>query len=177
MHKKIFAFSILYFSTVLNASELPTLAYEKSAQRIMDRISQINKGMPSDFVTFCEDRRSDFQKLKEDKLDTAKSKKMLNSQWVFLFTLNYLQTDPSACFLFEFAKASEELMAHRIRRVLKCYTTTLEDFEAPYANELTKVDSETFAQKLDTIESKDIDSIQFEEASKLAIKLLEKARI
>ena len=152
---------------------LPYQAYEKKAQQVLDATLKLQKGLPHDLKDYCEKRKLDFQKLNENRLDSKKSMQILDPEFFKLFALNFLEIDSGARFGFEFAKASQQLATYHVRKILKCYTASLEDFEMLYSHEMTQVTIDEFKAKADALDPKLEESILIEEAAKLATKFLE----
>ncbi len=147
---------------------LSTLAYKKKGEEIISAVKSIGKGLPDDIAQSLKNHVENLSKLNSGNLDLNKATKSLNPDWVFLFVMNHLKSNPGAKFLLEFAQKSNELLAHRIRRILKAYTTSLEDFESDYKQELNKVSDEEYGKLLEKIDSTTMNKILIEEASKLA---------
>ncbi|MFI5206108.1 MAG: hypothetical protein ACHQVK_04145, partial [Candidatus Paceibacterales bacterium] len=109
--KKVAVFLVLFLGTLSHACELSQLAYIKKSNQVLEKTRAIGKGLPDDMAKFLLEKQSDLATLKAGQLDIQKALKTLEPRRLFLFTMNYLDTDPGARFCLEFAQQSNELMA------------------------------------------------------------------
>lgn len=148
--------------------ELNSLAYQAKSQQVISATLGLNQGLPNDYKKFLDEMSTNGSKLKSGTLDISKAFKKLDPNFVGLFVMHHINRDKGARFYWEFVQASSELMAHRLRRTLRCYTTLLEPFELPYASEMQKVTEEEHAKKIDSIDSSVFEKMVIEEAAVLA---------
>ncbi|MCX5922725.1 MAG: hypothetical protein NTX86_05375 [Candidatus Dependentiae bacterium] len=149
-------------------SKLSSSAYRVKAHKVVIATLSLKQGLPDDYKKFLDEMSSNESKLKNGTLDIPKAFKKLNPSWVKPFLMNHVNRNTGAKFYWEFVDASNELMAHRVRRILKSYTTSLQSFEQSYANEMQKVTEEEYAKKLNSLDSLTCDKIVIEEAATLA---------
>lgn len=105
-----------------------------------------------------------------------RERKQLDPNWIFLFTMNGLKTDPCARIVYQYPKILQENLAHILRIKMRCYTTSLEDFEKEYANTFKKVSSEEFKDLMDRqFSSEDIERLYWQVDKEFAETILSSA--
>jgi hypothetical protein len=107
--------------------------------------------------------------MKKGQVDIERVCRNLNPEQVEPHVMNYVYSDHGARFLWAFVK----LVAHRLRRSLKCHVDSLDLFEWSYASELPKVSAVEHAKRLAPMNLSEIDEITSEETSALSNTLLD----
>lgn len=164
-------FMVTLLSVNLKAMELQknTLQAKEFLTKVTDnnRLPTYNK---TELVEYLQDRiaMSSAQE-KEKEIETSRT---LSSGWVWLFTFNYLDKNTAARALYYFPQIVEENFAYRIRKKLGCYISNLTEHEKTYAIPLQKVTETEFSQKLNQLNTNDLDTMKLEESKKLAESIL-----
>ena len=177
MNNKIF-FLLLISALKVYGCELPKEAYEIKVQQILESILKLKQGMPSNFQEYCQEKIEDIQKVKNNNgyLDLAVWK--IEEDWVCFYVQTHnIYSQSQVQLMRQFAKASQDLLASRVRKALGCYVNfnLLEHFERNYSKPLTQVDNYEFSKKLSaTFSKKQIQLLHLEESAHLASLLLQR---
>ena len=151
----------------LRAKEfLKQLSVEKATAALNQEVLQ----------SFLKDRISIAEKLiakVDDPSLKEKEQKTLDSDWVFPFVLNHLDTNPNARVVYYYPKMAQENVAFVLRKKLKCRVSDeVVDFEESYKDTLEKVSSEEFGKRMDSVSSDEIENILLQGSKDFATAIL-----
>lgn len=171
---------------IAKAGRLPQQAHTTKAHNVLhktvtefillpgDNTKKLEKYLPADEIKrFCKKQITNWKQFKINQLNVEENLRVLCPENIRLHAIAYLpEGHPTVEFLYGFATASRELVAHRARRILKCRIGELEDFENDYAHQLEIVTPEEFYTRKQSISNREFECLLLQEAALLAAQLL-----
>lgn len=177
MYVRLLPYCFLFNTIFLLASQgiahikLPSSAYQTMAKRVIQNTLDLGKGYPTSYAkNYCEARIRDASALQ--RIDIEYAHKLLDSAVISFFYSNLIDRFNNIHFEWEFVTHNELLVTHRVRRILRCYTDNLEDFEYSYAHELKKVTNHEYIHHLRRLSTDKVQIMTIEEAARLAAAIL-----
>ncbi len=143
---------------------LPREIFSVRAKKFLQVIREVKNPVEEidkdDLKAFLEQRVSNAEKSLAGDMSVAGTEfKFLDSNYVFLFTLNHLDTSPNARIAYFYPVMAEEHLVYSVRKNLGCYCTELDDFEKEYERPLEKVTNEEFERRMAPVGKNDINSL------------------
>lgn len=138
------------------AGSLPESFYSVRVAEFFERVNRVNN-------TECKLETDQLKEYLEDRIKGAGNKelnKVLDSQFIFLFVMNYLDTDPNARVRYVYPHMVEENQAYALRRKFGMRCGNINPAEKEYEDELRLVSDEEFGKQIEEISSDDLSEMK-----------------
>lgn len=171
-------FSLLVLSNLSWTTELEKDFYQKRAIEFLNKVRQVNSEKTLNkekLIEYLGDRILKSQEVSYK--ESEEVDRFLDTEWVFIFVLNYLDSDPEARAIYYFPFMAQENLAFLLRKKLGCYVNELQDFEKDYSTPLQKVSDKEFGSKLNELKKGELDLLLLQISNRYAKEILEQLEL